>query len=538
VATASSDRTARVWEAATGKAIGEPLRHEMAVSSVAFSPDGKFVATASSDRTARVWEAATGKAIGEPLRHEKEVNSAAFSPDGKFVATVSNDDARVCRWSNPLSDSPSNIPASIEQITFRKIAQDGGPAWIPPETVLSDSQLIESLGWFAEPTRTRTIRPGVTQTVPQFVVREIQDARRFRGDRNRAKRILDNAYPIDPAHPLIHLALAMVEDDKQTAAFLRDYDLKRLPESCGYTKDLDPKEVLKLAAEMCAEQGDKERLQIVRGKLDTAYRSTLEVGSKADLPQFWAMIQSRLLEDAVAAYRSALEVRTKNNQPKDWAATHTNLALALHELGARSGGEEVRKLLEDAVAAYRSALEVTTKKDQPKDWAAIQTILAITLSTLGDQLEGEEGLKRKWESVELLREIESYQPDDMSRWHLANELGGLAFNLVLSRQFAEAQTRCEEAQRLANQIGDGIQKTNRDNLIFIQQNLAHALFFQGHYDEALAIYSQNWDRPLSGKTFGEITLEDFVAFDKTGLTHPDLSRMKRTLGDFSKAPSP
>ena len=294
----------------------------------------------------------------------------------------------------------------------------------------------------------------------------------------------------------------------------------------------------------------------MRGKLDTAYRSTLEVGSKADLPQFWAMIQNnlgkalcelgtrsdgeeggRLLEDAVA-YRSALEVGSKADLPQFWAMIQNNLGKALCELGTRSDGEEGGKLLEDAVAAYRSALEVTTKKDQPKDWAATQTILAITLSTLGDQLEGEEGLKRKWESVELLREIESYQPDDSSRWNLANELGSLAFSLVLSRQFAEAQTRCEEAQRLANQIGDGIQKTDRDNLIFIQQNLAHALFFQGHYDEALAIYSQNWDRPLSGKTFGEITLEDFVAFDKTGLTHPDLSRMKRTLGDFSKAPSP
>jgi len=59
----------------------------------------------------------------------------------------------------------------------------------------------------------------------------------------------------------------MVEDDEQTAAFLRDYDLKRLPESSNYTKDLDPKEVLKLAAEMCFEQGDEEHAQIARDKL-------------------------------------------------------------------------------------------------------------------------------------------------------------------------------------------------------------------------------------------------------------------------------
>jgi hypothetical protein len=87
--------------------------------------------------------------------------------------------------------------------------------------------------------------------------------------------------------------------------------------------------------------------------------------------------------------------------------------------------------------------------------------------------------------------------------------------------------------------GDGLQKSNRDNLIFIQQNLAHTLLFQGHYDEALMIYRENWDKPQNGKTFSELTLEDFAAFDKAGLTHPDLSRMKRALGDLgSKAASP
>ena len=109
-------------------------------------------------------------------------------------------------------------------------------------------------------------------------------------------------------------------------------------------------------------------------------------------------------------------------------------------------------------------------------------------------------------------------------------LGNLAFQLVLDSQFAEARTRCEEAQRLAHEIGDGVKKTERDDLIFIQGNLAHALLFQGDYEEAHAIYRQNWDNPLYERTFGEITLEDFVAFDKAGLTHPYLSRMKRTLG--------
>jgi hypothetical protein len=46
-----------------------------------------------------------------------------------------------------------------------------------------------------------------------------------------------------------------------------NYDLKRLPESCGYTKDLDPKEVLKLAPEICAEQSDEAHAEMARDKL-------------------------------------------------------------------------------------------------------------------------------------------------------------------------------------------------------------------------------------------------------------------------------
>src|SRR6202007_559563 len=109
---------------------------------------------------------------------------------------------------------------------------------------------------------------------------------------------------------------------------------------------------------------------------------------------------------------------------------------------------------------------------------------------------------------------------DPARYRWASALGDLAFSVFLNSQFAEAQTRCEEAQRLADLLGDGVEKTDRDNLILIQKNLAHSLLFQGHCDKALAIYREYWDKPLKGKTFGEVTLEDFAAFDKAGLTNP------------------
>ena len=91
LATGSWDKTARLWEVATGKEIAVLRGHEDAVSSVAFSPDGRTLATGSADKTARLWEVATGKEIAVLRGHEDAVSSVAFSPDGRTLATGSAD---------------------------------------------------------------------------------------------------------------------------------------------------------------------------------------------------------------------------------------------------------------------------------------------------------------------------------------------------------------------------------------------------------------------------------------------------------------
>ncbi|HEY1802950.1 MAG TPA: hypothetical protein VGG45_00585, partial [Terracidiphilus sp.] len=47
------------------------------------------IVTASVDKTARIWNAATGQLIAILHGHESAVFSAAFSPDGKRIITAS-----------------------------------------------------------------------------------------------------------------------------------------------------------------------------------------------------------------------------------------------------------------------------------------------------------------------------------------------------------------------------------------------------------------------------------------------------------------
>jgi WD40 repeat protein len=80
--------------------------HEASVRAATFSPDGKFVATSSWDKTARVWEAATGKLVSILAGHDGPVPYVTFSPDGQFIVT-SGRDGKALVWTNWQTSTPS-----------------------------------------------------------------------------------------------------------------------------------------------------------------------------------------------------------------------------------------------------------------------------------------------------------------------------------------------------------------------------------------------------------------------------------------------
>jgi WD40 repeat protein/tRNA A-37 threonylcarbamoyl transferase component Bud32 len=109
------DRSARLWDAATGARKRE-FKHKGYVQAVAFSPDGKIITTGSRDSTVRLWDPKTGRPIGEPLRDGGYVEAVAFSPDGTTLLTGSRD-GMVRLWELRTGKLIANVLPHRDQVT-------------------------------------------------------------------------------------------------------------------------------------------------------------------------------------------------------------------------------------------------------------------------------------------------------------------------------------------------------------------------------------------------------------------------------------
>jgi WD40 repeat protein len=122
LATAGHDKTARLWETATGRLLATLTGHKDDVNCVAFAPDGRTLATASDDGGIKLWDVSTRREVRHFAQLPCKAAEVAFSPDGSMLA-AGLDDGNVARWElpsgKPLPTFKADTPIDkVESLAF------------------------------------------------------------------------------------------------------------------------------------------------------------------------------------------------------------------------------------------------------------------------------------------------------------------------------------------------------------------------------------------------------------------------------------
>ena len=96
--------------------------------SVAFSPDGKRIVSGDLDETVRLWDAATGNPIGQPIAgHTDRVWSVAFSPDGRGILSGGSD-GTVKVWPGPAAWRDELCATLTQNMSYQQWRE-----WVSPD---------------------------------------------------------------------------------------------------------------------------------------------------------------------------------------------------------------------------------------------------------------------------------------------------------------------------------------------------------------------------------------------------------------------
>jgi eukaryotic-like serine/threonine-protein kinase len=136
IVTGGFDKTARVWDAATGSQTLVLSGHKGEVLSLAFSPDGQRIvsgggkwAVGKTPGEVMVWDAATGQLLLELEGHNYAVWGLAFSPDGQRIVTGAGDrgygPGEVIVWDALTGLEILSLPSEVGNVRDVAFSPDG-----------------------------------------------------------------------------------------------------------------------------------------------------------------------------------------------------------------------------------------------------------------------------------------------------------------------------------------------------------------------------------------------------------------------------
>ena len=143
----------RLWDVASHRPFGGPLQgHTGAITSLAYSPDGKTLASGSKDSTIMLWDIAGRRTL---MGHASAVESLAFSPDGRRLASGSCVGRDCVRGEIRLWDVALGQQIGTSLIGHQKSV--GSLAFSPDGKTLASSGLDGTLLFWDLTTRKRSL---------------------------------------------------------------------------------------------------------------------------------------------------------------------------------------------------------------------------------------------------------------------------------------------------------------------------------------------------------------------------------------------
>lgn len=90
LASGSYDKTVQLWDTSNGSNMVTYKGHMQRVQALMWSPDSSRIASAGDDALVHIWDT-SGKLLLRYAGHKAEITSLAWSPDGKCIASASTD---------------------------------------------------------------------------------------------------------------------------------------------------------------------------------------------------------------------------------------------------------------------------------------------------------------------------------------------------------------------------------------------------------------------------------------------------------------